>query len=265
MIGMKRSYWAGLFASLGLLFAESIHAQEAVLAELFGQGVHAYFANDFAAAHEMFSGAIEQGSRDPRSYYFRGLAYARLGRPDESNRDFKTGAELEVASSDRVYPIADSLQRVQGAMRLKIEKQRQSARLASASKSVKVQAARYEDLKRSEGNVLRNSEAKPAAAPAEDAAKPAGEDKTDPFAGDAAAAKPEAAPEKPAEPAAPAAPAAADPFGNAPATPAPTPEAPAAPPADAANNPFGDDKPAAPPAADPAAPKPPADADPFGG
>lgn len=236
----------------------SVNAQEGVLAELYGQGVHAYFSNDPLTAHGLFTSAIEQGSRDPRCYYYRALCYAQLGRPDEAELDLKTGAEVEYAVTDRVYPVADSLQRVQGSSRMKIEKHRQTARLASFSKASQIQKVRYEQMKRAEQDVLRNPTrssvpAPPAAGVVPPAAATGAEEmaeKTDPFAGDTEV-KPEKAPEKPAEPAT-APPAEADPFG-APAA------APATPAEDAKTDPFADDKPAA--AAAPPAPA--ANDDPF--
>src|SRR5688500_4313620 len=117
---MNRSLVFGAVLLVGVL-AGSACAQEAVLAELYGQGVHAYFARDLRTAHAVLTNAIEQGSRDPRCYYFRGLTYASLGRPDEAEADFKVGAKVETGSADRIYPVADSLQRVQGRTRLQIE------------------------------------------------------------------------------------------------------------------------------------------------
>ena len=60
--------WAGAWAG-------QARAQDGVLSQLYGNGVHAYFAGDFVKAHDLLSSAIAGGSRDPRCYYFRGLAY----------------------------------------------------------------------------------------------------------------------------------------------------------------------------------------------
>ncbi len=255
---MNRSMLAGTCLFLGLVLGQ-VNAQDSVLAELYGQGVHAYFSRNLQLAHEMFTSAIEQGSQDPRCYYYRGLTYAQLGRPDEAEADFKAGALVEVGSADRIYPVADSLQRVQGRMRLQIERHRQVARLTSHSKASQIQRARYEQLKRSEQDVVRDPNRQPAAA-APDATVPAPPaEKTDPFAGNIEP-MPEKAPEKPAQPAVePAAPAVADPFVEAPKT---APAAPATTPApdDSKTDPFADDKPAtdtkpaAPTAEKPAAP-----------
>lgn len=239
-------------------------AQDNVLGELYGQGVHAYFAGDVRTAHEMLTNAIQQGSVDPRCFYFRGLAYARLGRPDESSADFKKGAELEAGNADRVFQISESLQRIQGRSRVQIEKYRQMARLTVRAKAHKVEQARFEQLQNAEQEVLRNPNAKPAAKVDALPAPPAAAAKNDPFA-EGNQVTPEKAPEKPA--AAAAAPAVADPFGAAPATPEAAPTMPpATPPAAEAADPFGaapttPATPATPPATD--TPKEDSKTDPF--
>ena len=58
-------------------------AQDNLLDDLYGRGVHAYFSHEYQDAYSLLSDAIKSGSRDPRAYYFRGLTFARLGRPEE--------------------------------------------------------------------------------------------------------------------------------------------------------------------------------------
>ncbi|MDP6554517.1 MAG: hypothetical protein QGG71_07600 [Pirellulaceae bacterium] len=237
-----------------------VRAQDSLLAEFYGQGVHAFFAGDYSLAHEMLTTAIDQGSTDPRAYYFRGLTYGRLGRPDEAVMDHKKGSELEAGGTTRVYPVGRSLQRVQGKERLELERYRQVARLTIRMRNLKASAARYESIQRGEADVLRNSDRKLPA----DAAKMVGTppaDASDPFGADATEAKPEVAPERPAQaepdifgaPAVtPATPSPATPATPMPATPMPaepdpfglgdepakTPEPPAS---DATTDPFADD------------------------
>ena len=238
---------------LGSPFTAAV-AQDTVLAELYGQGVHAYFAGQYQQSHDFLTTAIEQGSRDPRCFYFRGLTYSRLGRPDEAKGDYQKGAELEVSGADRVYPVAQSLQRVQGSARLEMERQRQQARLASRTRNMKATQARYEQLQRAEGQVVRDPNRAAPAKAAELVGPPPKEYSTDPFGDNAPAQEP-----MPAPPAATAAqPAATDLFGES--TPAPATAAPAE---DATSNPFADDQPAAMPAETPAAPANPAPSDPF--
>ncbi|MBI2479949.1 MAG: hypothetical protein HYV60_15355 [Planctomycetia bacterium] len=104
-----RSYLALGFVIIGLLAARpaAAVAQDSVLAELYGHGVHAYFAGQYQKAHEYLTTAIEQGTSDPRTFYFRGLAYTALGRPDEAKADF---TRTEKASQARY----DQLQQAEG-------------------------------------------------------------------------------------------------------------------------------------------------------
>lgn len=106
-----------------------VHAQQDLLNELYGLGVHAYYAGKYRDAYENLSAAIEGGSRDPRVYYFRGLAQTHLGRSEDAKIDFRKGAELEVAGGGDRYPIGKALERVQGRQRLEIEGIRKIAKI----------------------------------------------------------------------------------------------------------------------------------------
>lgn len=255
-----RRYLAIGFAVACLLAARPTGAvaQDSVLAELYGQGVHAYFASQHQQAHEFLTTAIDQGTRDPRAFYFRGLTYTMLGRPDEAKADFKKAAELETSGADRVYPVSQSLQRVQGPTRITIESQRLQARLAARTRNVKATQARYEQLQNAESQVLRDpNRAQPAEAK-ELVGTPPAEDTSDPFGGAAQPAQPEPAPAvatpEPAD-------TGTDLFGDSTATDEAMP-ADSAPAADAEVDPFADDA----PGAGEATPAEPADdpfADPF--
>ena len=235
--------------------ASTASAQDTLLTELYGQGVHAFFAGDSEKAHELFSMAIDQGSRDPRVFYFRGLAYHRLGRPEEGIEDFKKGAELEAAGEAIQIDVGASLQRVQGPTRLVLEDYRYQARLTAHVEDIQLRQRRYEQFRSDEPRVIRRPDA--GAAPVELPGVPE-DDPTDPFADDPAAAAVPAVPvEEPAmeptdevdfpEPAEPADP--GDPFAD-PDEPvqvptddaAPVDEGPAEPfgaPADPEDDPFG--------------------------
>ena len=64
---MSRNVLFGLVAlALSGLVATEAKAQEDLLAELYGRGVHAYFAKEYVDAHEQFTAAIDGGSADPR-------------------------------------------------------------------------------------------------------------------------------------------------------------------------------------------------------
>ncbi len=235
-----------------------VRAQDSLLAELYGQGVHAFFAGEYSQAHEMLTMAIEQGSMDPRVYYYRGLAYGRLGRPEEAALDHKKGAELEAGGTTRIYPVGRSLQRVQGKERIELERYRQVARLTIRMRNIKASKARYETIKRGEADVLRNPNRKLPANAAEAVGTPPA-DPSDPFGADATAEVPKVAPEKPATaeadvfgvpkpstppttgtPAKPMPAGEPDPFGLGGDDPAPKPK-PA--PSDKETDPFADDDP----------------------
>ena len=165
-----------------MLFGVRTFAQDAYLAELYGQGVHAFFAKDYPAALEFLDTAVEQGSKDPRVFYFRGLVHLSQEKADQAELNFEQGSALELSDLDRYYNVGRALQRVQGNKRLAIEKHRQKARLAVRMKQVQREQARYERLKRNEAQVLRNPNRPPVAvpsAPTGDAADP-----TDPFGGE---------------------------------------------------------------------------------
>ncbi len=190
-------------------------AQEAVLGQEYGSGVHAYFAGEYAKAYEQLTAAIEGGSKDPRAFYFRGLAYLNLGRPTEAAVDFRKGAELESKDVNKFYDVGKSLERVQGSARLELENYRVAARMAAYEQAERLRKARYEALQREESRVVREQSQggpeegkgiEPPPEPGEDAnpfespaekAKPKAEagDDTDPFA--TPSEKPKA--EKPAE------------------------------------------------------------------
>ena len=131
-----------------------VHAQDNLIGELFGRGVHAFYAGEYVEAHTLLTSAIQQGTDDPRCYYFRGLAYQRLGRPEDADQDFAQGAVLEI-SGESFYPVARSLERIQGTNRLQIEKARQYARIAAREREMQRDQQRYEEGQMSEQRVLR--------------------------------------------------------------------------------------------------------------
>jgi hypothetical protein len=172
--------------------ASTASAQDTLLTQLYGQGVHSFFEGDSEKAHELFSMAIDQGSRDPRLFYFRGLTYHRLGRPEEGIEDFKRGAELEAAGEAIQIDVGASLQRVQGPTRLVLEDYRYQARLTAHVDDVQLRQRRYEEFRSDEPRVIRRPDA--GAAPVELPGVPE-DDPTDPFADDPGAAAAPAAPD----------------------------------------------------------------------
>ena len=191
-----------LAGAMLLLGSASSSAQDGIAGQLYGAGVHAFFEGDYQQAHKLLTESLDTGSRDPRTYYFRGLTYAKLGRDQEAEMDFAKGSELESSDVDRLYNISKAIERIQGADRLKIEKYRTKARVAAYQKAEQLRKARYEQMRREEDRVL---EQQSRAAPV-----PAGQSvPTVPNVsfGEAPANKPEAKPALPPEPNTPPVPA----------------------------------------------------------
>ena len=103
------------------LVTDATGADDIMSSQFYGSGVHRYFAGDLFAAHADFTSAIQGGTDDPRPYYFRALAYQRMGRQPEALADFAKGADLESADINGAYQVSKSLERVQGRSRLQLE------------------------------------------------------------------------------------------------------------------------------------------------
>jgi hypothetical protein len=120
-----------LLLGLAIVFFGNASAWSQLVAtsELFGEGVHRYFARDYQTAEQLLTQAIDSGSQDPRAFYFRGLCRETFGGGGEV--DFQEGARLE--ATGRSGPqIGLALVRVQGPARAKLEKARREARLQAA-------------------------------------------------------------------------------------------------------------------------------------
>ena len=173
-----------LVGGLASLWANSLPAQDAILGQKYGQGVHAYFSGDYSQAFEQLTAAIEGGSKDPRAFYFRGLTYLQFGRPQEAKQDFQKGADLESRDVNKFYDVSKALERVQGPARTELENYRVEARMAVMQQVERLRKARYEAIQREESRVLRElppAPPEPIKTP-EPAAEPAAETAADPFA-----------------------------------------------------------------------------------
>jgi len=240
---------------VSLVAALAVAQESAVLDDLYGRGVHAFFSRDSRRAAELLSEAIANGIKDPRAYYYRGLALRTLGREEDASLDFREGAKLEQSGDTTFAEVSKSLERVQGGVRLEIENIRRVARLQARNDRLARERARYEGIQKEDEVVLRKPGGRKPAPPAElpEATRP---DATDPFGADTTE-KP-AVPEKPEpaettdpaeEPLPPAKPKTTkpveDPFGDEPAE-----EAPAKPKATKkpADDPFAEDPAEEPPA-----------------
>jgi len=153
MIGSKAVWWMTLVVSplIGSLISGD---DDETASDLYGRGGHAYFAGQYDRAIECLTGAIKKRPTDPRCYYFRGLAAARLHGQQAGEADFAKGADIEVNAADKQYEVNSSLQREQGALRLVIERHRDAARTAGVQRQAKRNRARYEERQRREEIVL---------------------------------------------------------------------------------------------------------------
>ncbi|MBN2476283.1 MAG: hypothetical protein JXB62_16845 [Pirellulales bacterium] len=214
-----------LAGGMVMLWGVSLCAQDAVLAQKYGSGVHAYFSHDYVGAYDNLTEAIQAGTKDPRAFYFRGLTYLRLGRETEAGTDFQKGAELESGDLNRFYHVAKSLERIQGNARVTLEEYRLEARMAARQRAEELRKARYDTIRREEHQAVQEQVD---AAPGVPADVPAVPPDSDPFQlgpTQGPAAEPAAIPaaEPAAEPVAipaaePAMEPATDPFAAEPAT-----------------------------------------------
>ena len=135
-----------LFAfGLLILTAQTASAQNAVLAEMYGRGVHAYNAGMLDESQQYLTTAIDNSIQDPRAYYFRGMVHHLTGRPEQAESDWQAGAEMEAAG--RVNgSIGRSLSRFQGSARIQLESIRQKAKLNAMAAAMKRSKDRYGEL-----------------------------------------------------------------------------------------------------------------------
>jgi hypothetical protein len=214
--GLALAACTGFLAAVGGVAAAPPTTDSLPLAAAYGDGVHAYFAGDFQRAYEDLTQAIEAGTEDPRAFYFRGLAALRQGRSDEAEADFSAGADHESRGLGG-WPVARSLERIQGAERLQLERHRMRARVANLQRVREAERLRYSQIEAAQPDVLRRR--RPVAPRGGDEGnvfeEPNPAERPEPAAPaepmPAPAAEPEAT--EPAEPAEPSEPAAKDPFG----------------------------------------------------
>lgn len=128
-----------------VVWSQNVSAQnQTLLAEVYGRGVHAYYAGQMTDAYSYLSSAIDGGTKDPRAYYFRGIVLHKQGRTYEAEADWNQGATMEAAAGGAAS-VGRSLSRFQGSGRLKLETIRQNARLqAMLSQSARSDIRRAE-------------------------------------------------------------------------------------------------------------------------
>ena len=183
----KSALSAAAFALLSVVLMNSAAAQNAVLAELYGRGVHAYYAGDNHAAEQFLSMAINNGSKDPRAFYFRGLVACASGNTYAAEADWQRGAELE-ASGQANAAIGRALARFQGNDRIKLERIRQQARIQALANAMMKSKIRYGENNEAENRALRRP-AQPGSSVAPPPTPPAAG--SSPFDNDTASGEPE--------------------------------------------------------------------------
>jgi hypothetical protein len=197
-----------------LLSATTASAQDPLLAQLYGSGVHAFFSGDYRQARENLSAAIDGGSQDPRAYYFRALCELRSGNNQDAADDFQKGAELEGADANQAYPVSKSIERIQGNARALLEKYRLKARVAAHQRKEDQRQMVYQKRRDADTQVLRQVGPPPSAAAIDQGGPMTPADNG--LFGEAPKMTPvekAAAANTAAQPAAGGAPVAADPFG----------------------------------------------------
>ncbi|HEX4147297.1 MAG TPA: hypothetical protein VHY91_27615 [Pirellulales bacterium] len=157
--------WLGSIATTGM-------AQDPILAELYGSGVHEYFSGGYRKAIDDLTEAVDGGTKDPRVYYFRALSWWRLGDTSKAKTDLAAGAKMESADVNQYYPVSKSLERVQGTGRLMLERYRVQARAETYRREERRNLARYEAQRKAEAEVLRATPVPPAPSDAAAAAAP---------------------------------------------------------------------------------------------
>ncbi|GAA5510548.1 hypothetical protein [Novipirellula caenicola] len=146
---MKKTLLSAVLVAAGsfclLTDSPSANAQNPILSEMYGRGVHSFYAGRYDDANKFLSMAIDNGIKDPRAYYFRGLVATSLGNTYQAEEDWRQGAELEARLGSNAS-IGRSLARFQGAERLKLEQIRQTARLELMANAASRSQQRYGEI-----------------------------------------------------------------------------------------------------------------------
>jgi len=111
---------------------------------IYGKGVHAFFDRDYEVSITILSKAEEIKSNDPRPYYFLGLAHLRQKKTEPAEQYFKKAAQLEFnGRSLRDYAVSESLRRIQGKERMRIEAIREEERTNARARERRLREMRY--------------------------------------------------------------------------------------------------------------------------
>lgn len=229
---MKLFATCGSALVLAAIFSSPAAAEvnEKILADVYSQGLKAFYAGNYTQAYDTLSLAIDGGTKDPRTFYIRGVANLRLGRQAAAKSDFEKGAAIEGKDFDLFYNASTALERIQGPERRLLESYRAAGRKNAIAELEKIRFEHFRRFDPAEG-VAGAATTGSTGAPADPNAAPAGTAPANPFGAPAAPVNPFGTPTTPAAPAAPG----GNPFGTPTTPPAAAP--PAATPPGA--NPFG--------------------------
>ena len=129
---MARNIVFGIAVLLTLGPAVSVsRAQDSMLQEMYGQGVHAYFSGKYDQAHELFSRRLNREARILDVTTFVASPTPSWGGPMRPRRTSRRGGEFEAEGAAVQIDVGQALQRVQGPLRLQLEEHRYAARLAA--------------------------------------------------------------------------------------------------------------------------------------
>ena len=133
-VSMLKKLFAVLVLALAMLIPAGLGFAQSRSSEAYGSGVHQYFSGRHQDAIASLNKAIAKDAKNSRAYYFRGLAKMGSGDTYGAESDFEMGALVESASSKRrTSVVTRSLERVQGSMRMKLEKTRRRVFAADSS------------------------------------------------------------------------------------------------------------------------------------
>lgn len=106
--------------------ASRTHRKDRALLQVSADGKEAFLAGKHKVAVQLLDVAVANGSNDPRTYYFRGLAKQELGLSDEAAIDYKRAIGLELHPANRI-DVDLALESIQGEARLALKKYRHEA------------------------------------------------------------------------------------------------------------------------------------------
>ena len=111
---------------------------------LYGRGVHAFFDHNYGEAITILSRAGKINTEDPRPFYFLGLAHLRKNESELAEQYFRKAAQLEHSGRAlRNYAVSESLRRIQGEERMRIENIRAEERSNARIRDQQLREARY--------------------------------------------------------------------------------------------------------------------------